>query len=330
MRQRLIVVAVLFCLCSLRGLAQPEEIIDLAVDVVATKQIRPGPVTITIVNLIPTKTSEYTIEYTITPLIEQPIPIQGIFKPAAPAGGTATISTMATGASTSSTCSQAEKDAVADAAKAADEKEIGKVRPTLVAASGCAEAKLILVLTEYVLSPRDLDPGDVLDVTIKRGTVKTWTRRFTTGRRGDWLTGYGLHFVPNRDRHYSSASIGNNRYKIRRSRDRESLDYIPTITFAFMRPKEAPESWFSAPIFGLAYDFNSVSGSVGYSIVYNHNFAVSVGCQIHQQRRLRGQFEEDQEIGENLDNAALTETTWAPNLYVGLSIRSLTNLFSGR
>jgi hypothetical protein len=316
-------------LLTAAAFGQQTEVIDLAEDVVLTKQVRPGSLTITILNLLPAKRAEYAVEYTITPLLEQAIPIQGLLKappaaPAAPAPAALAVAAIAP-------CTAAEIAALAAVvAPAADEKTVAQQRAILVAATNCPQAVQLLPMTELTLPPLDLEPGDVVDMTIRRGTVKTWTRKFSTGKRGDWLTSYGLHFVPNRDRHYSSSSIGNSRFRIRRSRDRESLDYVPTINFAFMRTKDARKSWFHAPIFGLGYDFSSVTGSVGYGLIYNHNFAISVGCQIHQQRRLRGQFEEDQEIGENLDNAALTETTWAPNLYVGLSIRSLTNLFSGR
>ena len=174
--------------------------------------------------------------------------------------------------------------------------------------------------------------NEMLTVTIVRqDNNTTWVRTYTTGRRGDWLAGYGILLAPNRDASYTSAALGGNTYQIRRNRDREAFDFVPTLTFTFMRGKDAGKDWFHAPVFGIGYDLQTISATFGYSYTYNHNFAISAGLMLHQQQRLKGKYEENEyyeKTGAILENSDLTEKTWAPNVYFGITIRSLTNPFA--
>jgi hypothetical protein len=204
--------------------------------------------------------------------------------------------------------------------------------PLRVLRDACTGIDTYLNSIEQILGPVSVGRSEMLTVTIVRqDNNTTWVRTYTTGRRGDWLAGYGILLVPNRDASYTSAALGDNKYQIRRNRDREAFDFVPTLTFTFMRGKDAGKDWFHAPVFGIGYDLETISGTVGYSYIYNHNFAVSAGVMLHQQQRLKGKYEEDEhyeKTGAILENSDLTEKTWAPNVYFGITIRSLTNPFA--
>jgi hypothetical protein len=204
--------------------------------------------------------------------------------------------------------------------------------PLRVLRDACTGIDTYLNSIEQVLGPVSIGRNEMLTVTIVRqDNNTTWVRTYSTGRRGDWLSSYGILLVPNRDASYSSAALGGNTYQIRRNRDREAFDLVPTLTFTFMRGKDAGKDWFHAPVFGIGYDLQTISGTVGYSYIYNHNFAISAGLMLHQQQRLKGKYEENEhyeKTGAILENSDLTEKTWAPNVYFGITIRSLTNPFA--
>lgn len=230
-------------------------------------------------------------------------------------------------------CAELLKTAKTAIAKADSEATLGVITvPLRVLRDACGNIDTYLDVIEQVHGPVTVGRAEMLTITIvRKDNSVTWERSFSTGKRGEWLTGYGILFVPNRDANYSSYSLGNDHYEIRRSRDREKFDYVPTLTFTFMRPKDAPRSWFVSPVFGLGYDLQTISGTVGYAATYNHNFAISAGVMLHQQRRLKGKYEEGEhytKTGNVLENNDLTETTWAPNVFIGITIRSLTNPFA--
>ncbi|PYQ29982.1 MAG: hypothetical protein DMF56_09660 [Acidobacteria bacterium] len=204
--------------------------------------------------------------------------------------------------------------------------------PLRVLRDACTGIDTYLNSIEQVLGPVSVGRNEMLTVTIVRqDNNTTWVRTYTTGRRGDWLAGYGILLAPNRDASYTSAALGGNTYQIRRNRDREAFDFVPTLTFTFMRGKDAGKDWFHAPVFGIGYDLQTISATFGYSYTYNHNFAISAGLMLHQQQRLKGKYEENEyyeKTGAILENSDLTEKTWAPNVYFGITIRSLTNPFA--
>jgi hypothetical protein len=230
-------------------------------------------------------------------------------------------------------CADLLKTAKTEIAKISTEAALAVLTvPLRVLAEACEGISSYLASIEQKLGPFALGQNEMLTVSVvRKDNSTTWVRNFSTGKRGEWLAGYGILLVPNRDANYSSYSLGNDVYSIRRSRDREKFDYVPTLTFTFMRPKDAPRNWFASPVFGIGYDLQTVSGTVGYALTYNHNFAISAGVMLHQQRRLKGKYEEDEhytKTGNVLENDDLTEKTWAPNVYVGITIRSLTNPFA--
>jgi len=230
-------------------------------------------------------------------------------------------------------CTQLLAAARTAIAASTNETELAAITaPLRVLKDACDGIRNYLESIERTLDPVTVRRGEMLTVTVVRQDDETeWVRNFSTGKRGEWLTGYGILLVPNRDASYTSYALGDDKYQIRRSRDRERFDYVPTLTFTFMRPENAPKDWFLSPVFGIGYDLQTISGTFGYALTYNHNFAISAGVMLHQQRRLKGKYEEGEhytKTGNVLENADLTETTWAPNVYVGITIRSLTNPFA--
>jgi hypothetical protein len=312
--------------------AATELTVDLSGPAAVSFQVAPGAYSVRVVNMLPTV--DYDITHAMEHPLEGPISIAAAKKagappppvppaPAAPPGGALPP------------CKALLATAQASIATAPDEKAMSIATAPIRAMRGqcTSDIEPYLSSIELVIPSIDIRAGDVLTVTVTRTTpAASWTRKFTGGKRGDWLASYGLLFAPNLDANYSSYALGDNVYEVRRSRDREKFDYIPTLTFSYLRPNKAAQDWVLAPSFGLGYDLSSITGTFGVSYIYNHNFAVSAGLMMHRQRRLRGDREEGEHFsltGTSVpDNNALTEMTWGPNVYVGITIRSLTNPFA--
>jgi hypothetical protein len=63
-------------------------------------------------------------------------------------------------------------------------------------------------------------------------------------------------------------------------------------------------------------------------LTYHQNISLVAGLVIHKQRRLNGMYSRNQEIGENLTGDQLTEQTYKPNVFFGLSFRFSSNPFA--
>lgn len=309
--------------------AATELTVDLSGPAAVSFQVAPGDYFIRVINMLPNK--EYDITHAVEHPIEGAISIAAAKKAAAPVP----LAPAVPAGALPGGCAALLAAAQGTIAAAADEKAMSIATAPIRAVRGqcTGDIEPYLSSIEQVIPSIAIRAGDVLTVTVTRTTpAATWTRKFTGGKRGDWLASYGLLFASNRDANYSSYALGNNVYEVRRSRDREKFDYIPTLTFSYLRPKKAPQDWVLAPSFGLGYDLSSITGTFGVSYIYNHNFAVAAGLIMHRQRRLRGDREEGEHFtltGTSVpDNNALTEMTWGPNIYVGITIRSLTNPFA--
>jgi hypothetical protein len=321
---------VLLLAAALNVSAANELTVDLSGPASVSFQVAPGDYFIRVINMLPNK--EYAITHAVEHPIEGAISIAAAKKAAVPAPALPPVMAAPPGGPN---CAALLTTAQGNIATAADEKAMSiATAPIRAVRSQCTgDIEPYLSSIELGIPSIAIRAGDVLTVTVTRTTpAATWTRIFTGGKRGDWLASYGLLFTPNRDANYSSFALGNNMYEVRRSRDREKFDYVPTLTFSYLRPKKAPQDWVLAPSFGLGYDLSSITGTFGLSYIYNHNFAVSAGLMMHRQRRLRGDREEGEHFtltGTSVpDNNALTEMTWGPNVYVGITIRSLTNPFA--
>jgi len=231
-----------------------------------------------------------------------------------------------------------EDEKLAKALKGAkNEKEIAALLKPLP--SACLPETLALITaTDYEFDQQaPVKRGQQLVVTIKRGE-ETWTATYVTAGRGSFRTSYGFSFLPSRDKEFFTYALGTNdnivddkKFEIRRKRGNSHENgFVPTVNFSWYpawRPHQN-ENWSVGPTVGLGFDFANPVVLAGVSFTYNQNLAISFGAAAQKQKRLVGQYSPGQRVKENLDSTALTDDTYAPNVYVSITIRSLTNPFS--
>lgn len=140
-----------------------------------------------------------------------------------------------------------------------------------------------------------------------------------------WQATYGFTFVPNRDREFFSKAQDDGSFVITEKADREEGDYLAAIMFQYYQPGKK-----RGPIFGLGYDAKDISALAGYGFIFNRNVTLSFGVAVHERTDLAGQYNDGDPLAEALTEEQLTEETYVPNLFVGISFRFGSNVFAGQ
>jgi hypothetical protein len=312
-----------------RSDAETPLTVDLAGEVTQTWEIDPGTYSLEITNRIPGKAyiavanvRNIPIPALPNPFAEAPLPAPDEKKPKDPCAALqAALQDIYSPKSEESGVPLAvlKLQAASGAAAAAT------CDPSLLKESERAKkATTVLMPRVYVLKA-----GQRLEVVVTRTEpAKTWKVTFTTGPRGDWLTSYGFMFIPNRDQQFFSApGTENDEFVITRKHDRNSLDFTPSVFFNFLRASDQEQSLVLGPTAGLGFDLEAPVVFAGGSLFYERNIALVVGAVIHQEKRLRGQYTSGQTIKENLSEDQLTEKTYRPGFFMGLSFRFSENIF---
>ena len=320
MKRRLITLLVssFLALIATTSDAQTTFDLDLAVFEEATDTIDAGvPFSIRISNMIGTR---YRVRVerklaTIAPLTDE-------LAPAAGAGDD---------------CENLVANFETDRAEATTEADIKRAVETWTSAgSGCTPAQQ-KTLADYIertttktLGPYVLGQGESLVATVSRGTgdgEEKWVQTVATPAPGEWRMLYGFNFVPSRDRTYFLESDGNGKFNIKRERNDNELNFVPTI-FATWHSRRALLSGSGfAMSGGLGFDSADPVVFAGPSWIYRENFALNVGLVMAKQKRLNKQLDEDTPVTQNLSDEQLHSSGYHPNLYVGVSLRFGKNPF---
>lgn len=178
--------------------------------------------------------------------------------------------------------------------------------------------------------------GDVLVVTIKRGVGtlhRVIVRRFVAPPAQTFLVTYGFNFIPKNDDEYyakpsSPPTAGPQSYELAKKTSPSGFDYAPSVFFSYPFPfkKGHPLAW--SPAAGLGFDLSSPVVFLGLALIFNQNIHLVGGGVMHQEARLRGEYTVPQPLTENLSNDQLTEKSYQPSWFVGLSFRFSSNPFS--
>jgi hypothetical protein len=275
-------------------------------------KVKTGDLDLTLVNRLPGK--EYAIEVEVDFLAIGGLTLEAFRKPdaAADAGQPRALAAKAV------SCPEIQQ-----ALDASSETALAALRP---ASEDCRDE--LERLTTESLGTYELAAGQVLTATIERDG-KTWTWTFTTGDRGEWRTTYGFTFVPNEDRKYLTRpglDADEGKFRIFEQKDREELDFVPSVLFNWMPAKQRGENWIDGFTAGLGWDLEKPVVFAGWSWMYNENLNLTLGVAIHQQTRLLGKYSEKTGdpgnlVGEALEPNQLVETTYGPNVYVGVGFR---------
>ncbi|MBZ0113673.1 MAG: hypothetical protein K8J08_14505 [Thermoanaerobaculia bacterium] len=169
----------------------------------------------------------------------------------------------------------------------------------------------------------------VADIVVSRvdtGNERTWKHTLKTPC-GEWRTGYGFTFVPNRDKNYFSEKA-DDAFVIARTSDREELDYLPSIFFHWADPERS--YWAPSWTAGLGSDLEEVALLIGLRWDIHENVGATIGLAIHERSDLVGKYEVGDSIAEALDPEQLVSESFVPNIYLGVAFRFGTNVHSER
>jgi hypothetical protein len=136
----------------------------------------------------------------------------------------------------------------------------------------------------------------------------------STGKRGSWQASYGFGMTPNKDRHYYSKDADDDTFVITQKHDNGGVQPNAAIFYTW-QPAKWENSYFSTGVAGgIGVDQNSLVLLFGPHFTFNQNFGIVAGIALHQESRLRGEYEVGQTVSENLTTEALEEkinqTTW--------------------
>jgi len=318
--------ALLTLLTSTAAISAPPELqVDLATGAGTerTFQISSGDYQVRIINKVPKLA--YSIEVEVSFITIPPL--------TPPGGGSGTLTQPCQDLSTESGLirnATTEKD-VADSVSKIEE---------LLAAGKCTDATVIDQAKRTMASTSELLPGiyslgngQELKIAVRRGSgdnAKSWTYTFSTPERGHWFSSYGFVFVPNRDeRYFSLAKEGESgKFTIARKADRLTADFAPSMFFSWLPRKKEGSDWSFSWSAGLGFDQSNPIVFLGPMWTYNQNISLVGGLVLHKQKRLNGIYLKGENVSENLTEEQLSEQTYRPNLFLGLSFRFSSNPFS--
>ena len=187
-----------------------------------------------------------------------------------------------------------------------------------------------LPLAEYVMKA-----GETLRIIVNRlkadGSVeKTWTTVLTTGAKGEWLTTFGMAFLPKRDDvYFAKAGTEANKFTITRQRDGtdNGLKFLPSVLFSWMPAKARNQALVLSPTAGFGATSTGFGALGGVTLTYNVNLGVTFGIAVTPQKRLAGKYTEGQVVTENLSDTQLHESILRQSGFVAITFRFGSNPF---
>ncbi len=175
-----------------------------------------------------------------------------------------------------------------------------------------------------------LSMGERLVVQVSRiegEETLLWKTTYTTGPRGRWLTTYGVGFLPDQDEEFFSESLGDGGFEIRGKEPAGGLDFVPAIFFTWLPRKWENRSWAFSPAGGLGFDVSNPVVFLGGAAMFNQNLSLLAGAVFHKQKRLDGQYQEGQILGEALTPDQLAVEPYHVNFFFAVAFRFGSNPF---
>lgn len=173
-------------------------------------------------------------------------------------------------------------------------------------------------------------PGQTLKArmtrVLGRGTESAeFAYEGTTGKRGSWQASYGFGITPDKDRQFFSQAGDGDSFTIKQKRDNGGLQPNAAVFYTWL-PSKWENSFCSFGLAGgIGVDRNNLVLLVGPHVTFNQNFGLVAGVALHQQSRLRGEYEVDQVLSENLTSDALEEKVHQTSWFLGVTYRFAEN-----
>lgn len=191
-----------------------------------------------------------------------------------------------------------------------------------------ARARAALAAPSEMLSqPHRITPGSTLKVTLTKvdgsDNPKTWTLSLRVERRWEWTPSYGFMFIPNNDdRFYQAANPDGDGFVLREKDDSLGFDFAAAVMYTYRKRLDTEKWWCSLGVTGgLGFDLSDPVVFAGVTYPATTNIGLHAGVVMHKQKRLRGEYDLESIVNDQLDEDQLHEKTYEPNWYIGLSFR---------
>lgn len=174
--------------------------------------------------------------------------------------------------------------------------------------------------------------GQTVIVTIVRSEPepgKTWVFEIGTGEDRLWLIHYGFAFLPDEDEDFATRAVegDDGGFTIVDSGTRSEAEFEPTVTFTYLPRTLGRNPWIPKFTAGLGADIEEQLVFAGLSWVIGDNVSLFAGAAGHEQTRLKGIYDEGQQVEEALTGDQLVDETYDVNLIVGVGFRFDRNPF---
>lgn len=294
-----------------------------------------------IINMAPANLHRYDIhseQYTVNP---DPINTTGAFK-TQPAEPTATTQSVERDVvkihSTTDDVTKLMNILAAETDETKVPKEIADLTAALagpVPSALVTKATAVIDSTKQDFVPKNtvLGADQGLILTIHRGSAgalpeQTWRGNFHVGGPGRFVSNYVFGFAPRGDEQFfSKATDPAGKFIITRSVRRDKVSYVPLVLFSWIPASKGNDAFVNGPAAGLGYDLSNLVVAASYLWTWHRNLGVTAGVMAQKQQRLKGTYHENDTVTTNLLPNDLTEAVWRPNIFVGVSIRSVSALF---
>jgi hypothetical protein len=305
--------------------AAAEQVLDLARAQGVTTLTAPvgEPLTVTIINLAPGASYDISV---LTEII--PIP------PLDPA-----VLTAGTRSLTECPALAKARDLTAET----DEAKVGAaVQAIEMERKDCSlaeqrEIDLRLGPTRRTIPAGALQRGEQIRVVVKKNVQpsKTWSLVLSAGAKGSWRALYGMAFGPGSEqKFFTKATEEAGKFVVTAEReaanDRWDLASIPAVYFQFMPLTRELEDWAIGPTLGLGVKSDLPAFFFGGVLTYNQNLGIAFGLPVYQESKLRGQYSNEQVVGEVLTDDELHKRVLRPKGFFFAGVfRFSSNPFGG-
>jgi hypothetical protein len=176
-------------------------------------------------------------------------------------------------------------------------------------------------LGTFIVERGQIVKAEVLRALGEGSAALKFTYEGSTGKRGSWQASHGFGVTPNNDRQYFSKAGDDDTFAITQKRDNGGVQPNAAVFYTWL-----PAAWENKYChFGIAggigVDQNNLVLLLGPHITFNQNLGLVAGIALHQEKRLRGEYDVGQVLTESLTSDALEEKVGETTWFVGITYR---------
>lgn len=172
-----------------------------------------------------------------------------------------------------------------------------------------------------------------LTVTVTRKSTAgeaplTWSLVLETEPRGEWMTTWGVSFVPDDDERFFAKAIDGGKFQITREREENGVRPIPSVYFTWLSNRKHDSPLAISPTAGIGLKSDAPAFFGGVAFTFNQNIGANMGVAVTGFRRLNGKYSANDQVSENLTDEQLHRRVFRPALAAAVTYRFGRNPFA--